>query len=153
MGYSKIEEIVLKIAQPILEKKGLELVDVEYKKEGSNWYLRVYVDKPGGVSLDDCQGASEEIGTAVDERDPIPGKYFFEVSSPGLERVLRHERDFERYKGTRVEVRLYKPAEGQKMFQGILEGLIGDRVVLTTDGRHLEFERSNVSLVKTLFEF
>lgn len=92
MSRLKIEKLVEEMLQPILEKLRFELVDIEYKKEGGNWYLRIYIDKPGGITIDDCQTVSEQIGDLLDKEDPIPHSYYLEVSSPGLDRVLKKNR-------------------------------------------------------------
>ena len=102
----KIADTVRAIAEPVIEKlnAGIELIEVEYVKEGADWYLRLYIDKEGGVTLDDCQLVSEALNDILDETDPVKGKYIFEVSSPGIDRPLKTDRDFERYRGTDVEV-------------------------------------------------
>lgn len=114
MTRKEIEEIVTEIANPVVNKHSFELVDVEFIKEGSSWYLRIYIDKPGGITIDDCQVVSEEISDILDKEDPIPHSYFLEVSSPGLDRPLKKESDFERFKGELVEVKVFKPIEGKK---------------------------------------
>jgi ribosome maturation factor RimP len=116
----RVTEIVEQLALPIAEASGVELVDVEYKKEGSHWYLRVYIDKPGGVDIDDCSRFSEALSERLDETDPIPGTYFLEVSSPGAERPLKKPADFERAVGRFVRVSLYEPVDGQKVHEGLL---------------------------------
>src|SRR5688572_25516812 len=98
MAKNRVERIAEKLAIPIIEKEEFELVDIEYKKEGANWYLRLYIDKPGGITLDDCQKISNQLGDRLDEEDPIKGNYFLQVSSPGLDRPLKKERDFVRCK-------------------------------------------------------
>lgn len=114
MAKNRVEKIAEELVMPIIEKEEFELVDVEYKKEGSNWYLRIYIDKPGGITLDDCQKVSEQLSDKLDEVDPIKENYFLEVSSPGLDRPLKKESDFERFKGEIVEVKLYEPLNGNK---------------------------------------
>ncbi|MDF2523912.1 MAG: hypothetical protein K0R31_1553, partial [Clostridiales bacterium] len=99
MAKRKIEETIAELALPIAEKNSFELVDVEFIKEGTNWYLRIYIDKPNGITLEDCQTVSEEISKKIDEIDPINQSYFLEVSSPGLDRPLKKEKDYEKYKG------------------------------------------------------
>ena len=154
MGNKKIEKMVEEMVIPILDQKDYELVDVEFKKEGSNWYLRVYIDKEGGISLNDCQEVSERLSSILDETDPIPYSYFLEVSSPGLDRPLKKERDFVKYRGSEVEVRLFAPLDDKKVFKGELVGLIDNKVVIKLkDGSQLDFERDKVSLVKLAFEF
>ena len=120
----KTEEILL----PILEKHGFELWDVEYVKEGSNWYLRAYIDKPGGIMVDDCEVVSRELSDILDEKDFIDEAYILEISSPGLGRPLKKERDFERSLGEEVEIRTYRAIDGQKEFLGILKSYDKDTV-------------------------
>jgi len=124
-------------------------VDVEYVKEGPNWYLRIYIDKPGGITIDDCKIVSEEVSDLLDKEDPIPQRYFLEVSSPGLERPLKKDSDFEKFKGELVEVRLFKAINGKKIYIGELIGLIDNKIVITLDsGETIEFEKEKVSLVR-----
>lgn len=117
----QVTETVEKIALPILEAEGLELVDIEYKKEGQNWFLRVFIDREeAAVDLDDCSRVSERLSEALDDADPIPGAYFLEVSSPGAERPLKKEADFHKAIGKNVYITTYEPIEGQKSFEGVL---------------------------------
>lgn len=120
MPKERVADIVERLAEPIVATAGVELVDVEYKKEGDNWYLRVFIDKSGGVDLDDCSRVSEALSDRLDEVDPIPTAYFLEVSSPGAERPLKKPRDFQRAIGSYVSVGLYEPMEGQKTLSGVL---------------------------------
>jgi len=138
---------------PIVEGLNYELVDVEFIKEGTNWYLRVYIDKPGGIGIDDCQAVSEKISEVLDEKDPIEQCYYLEVSSPGLERPLKTERDFIKYKGELVEVKLFKPIDGKKIFEGELIGLIEDKIVINQDGNNIDFEKEKVAIVKRAIKF
>lgn len=130
-----VEEKVEGILAEILQGKDIELVDVEYVKE-RDWYLRVYLDKSGGIEIDDCQRISQALETVLDERDFIGDPYILEVSSPGLDRVLKKPRDFIREKGKRVDVSLYAPIDGEKLFVATLDGLDGekDEVVFTDRG-------------------
>lgn len=149
-----IEDIVAELALPIVEKHSFELVDVEFVKEGASWYLRVYIDKPGGVTLDDCQAVSEELSDEMDRVDPIKQSYFLEVSSPGIERPLKNDRDFEKYKGSLVEVKVFQPIEGRKIFEGELVGLVDGRIVIRGDEEETrEFEKDKVALVKRVIKF
>lgn len=117
----KVTELVEEMVSPILSRLGLLLVEVEYKKEGANWMLRVFIDRPdGAVDLDDCAIVSENLSVALDERDPIPNAYFLEVSSAGAERPLKRPQDFERSIGKRVHVSLYEPIDGRKAIEGTL---------------------------------
>jgi len=153
MVKKKIEDIVAEIAEPIVERHSFELVDVEFIKEGTNWYLRIYIDKPGGITIDDCQIVSEEISDILDEKDPIEQSYFLEVSSPGLDRPLKKDSDFEKFKGELVEVKVYKPIDGRKIFEGELVGLIDGKIVIKIDDRNVEFERAQVALVRRVIKF
>jgi len=154
MAKKRIEEIVEELALPIVEKNSFELVDIEFVKEGQNWYLRVYIDKDGGINIDDCQIVSEELSDRLDEVDPIKQSYFLEVSSPGLDRPLKTERDFEKNKGQKVEIKLYKPIDGKKSFEGELIGLINNKIVIKQDDiETFEFDRDAVASVKKVIEF
>jgi len=149
----KLEPLVQELAQPILDELNYELVDIEYKKEGSHWYLRIYIDKPGGISIDDCQAVSERLSDILDERDPIPHSYFLEVSSPGLDRILKKDSDFEKYKGSRVDVSLFKPVNGKKKHTGELVGLQGDELVIKNKNGTIAFKRSDIGQVRLSVEF
>lgn len=154
MARKKIEDIVTELALPIAEKHSFELVDVEYLKEGAHWYLRVYIDKPGGITIDDCQMVSEELGKKLDKADPIQQSYYLEVSSPGLDRPLKKERDFERYKGEQVEVKLFQPVYKQKVFEGELLGLENNIIsIKLDDGSVMEFDRDKTATVKRVIKF
>ena len=135
----QIAEVVQQLARPIVEHEGLELVDVEYKKEGPNWFLRVFIDREdGGVDLDDCTRISEILGEALDKEDPIPGAYILEVSSPGAERPLAKEKDFLKAVGKNVYITTYEPIEGQKVFEGVLHQF--DGITLTVIEKKKSFE-------------
>lgn len=153
MAKKSITERVEEIAAPVVDTKGFELVDVEYIKEGPNWYLRIYIDKEGGITIDDCQLVSEELSELLDRYDFILGSYIFEVSSPGLERQLKKDKDFEKYKGRKIEVKLYKPMEKKTVYQGELAGLEGGSVVIKIDGQEFKFERQNISHIKLVYEW
>ena len=146
----KIADTVRSLAEPVIERlnAGIELLEAEYVKEGSDWYLRLYIDKQGGITLDDCQLVSEALNDLLDEADVIKGKYLFEVSSPGLDRPLKTDRDFERYQGEDVEVHLYAPADGGKIFTGKLKGRENGEIVILENGSELRSPVKDVSLVK-----
>ncbi|MDP4162095.1 MAG: ribosome maturation factor RimP [Bacillota bacterium] len=127
---SKVTEVVEEIVLPIVEQLGLELVDLEYVKEGKNWFLRVYIDKDSGVDIEDCGTVSEKLSEKLDEMDPIPHNYFLEVSSPGAERPLKKEKDFERSIGKKVHIKTYEPIDGEKSFEGTLTSFDGQTVKL-----------------------
>ncbi|MBX5437772.1 MAG: ribosome maturation factor RimP [Alicyclobacillaceae bacterium] len=127
----RVVDIVEQLALPIVAESGLELVDVEYKKEGTHWYLRVFIDRPeGGVDIDDCSRVSERLSERLDEVDPIPTSYFLEVSSPGAERPLKKPADFARSVGRRVHLSLYEPVSGQRQLEGVLLRFDGDTLEL-----------------------
>ncbi|MGC8229793.1 ribosome maturation factor RimP [Pseudobacillus badius] len=117
---SKVVETVEQLVKPITEELDLELVDIEYVKEGKNWFLRVYIDKEAGVDIEECGMVSERLSEKLDETDPIPYNYFLEVSSPGAERPLKKMKDYERAVGKRVHVKTYEPIDGEKTFEGTL---------------------------------
>ena len=131
---SKITDTVLALAQPVVEAEGCEIWDVEYVKEAGAWYLRVYIDKAGGVSIDDCEAVSRALDPVLDEADPIPTSYIFEVSSAGVERELKRPRDFEKFLGSQVEVRHYQPVEGAKAHTGTLRGYADGAVTIEING-------------------
>lgn len=146
-------QIVTEFTKPIAEELNYELVDVEFIKEAGNWFLRIYIDKDGGITTDDCEILSRRLSDILDEKDPIEQSYFLEVSSPGLDRPLKKESDFEKYKDNDVEVRLYKPIDNKKVFEGILVGLVNNKIIITTnDNQKLEFSKEDVSLVKLAFK-
>lgn len=154
MAKKTIEETVTELALPIVDKNSFELVDVEFVKEGANWYLRIYIDKPGGITIDDCQLVSEEISDKLDEADPIKQSYFLEVSSPGLDRPLKKDSDFEKFKGELVEIKVFKPVEGKKIFEGELLGIIDNKIAIKTSEKgNMEFDRDQVALVRRAIKF
>ncbi|BCV24969.1 MAG TPA: ribosome maturation factor RimP [Firmicutes bacterium] len=125
-----IVETVTALVEPLAAREGLEVVDVTFTHESGRWYLRVFIDKPGGVGVDDCERLSEVLSPALDEKDPIPRSYYLEVSSPGLDRPLKRERDFERFRGRRATVRTRTAVAGRRRFTGVLGGLSDGRVKL-----------------------
>lgn len=124
--------------EPAVALHGCELVAVEYLPQGSNQTLRVYIDKQDGITVDDCERVSHQISGVLDVEDPIAGHYLLEVSSPGLDRPLGGPRDFERFRGREIKLRLHAPLNGQRNFKGLLMGLRGEQVVLEVDGREIE---------------
>ena len=138
MSRRTIEATVAEWVEEIVAGSDLELVDVEYVKEHESWILRVFLDKPGGIDLDDCQSVSQILDQKLDEEDPIPGSYSLEVSSPGLERPLKKEADFQRFVGRSVEIRTYRGIHGRKRFTGMLEGLQDQNVLLKWEGETIE---------------
>lgn len=149
----KITEQVWQFAQPLVEANGCKLWDVEYVREGGEWFLRLYIDKDGGVDINDCEAVSRAVDPVLDEKDPIPESYRFEVCSAGLERVLKRPSDFAQFMGTPVLVRLYRPRDGRKEFAGTLSGYDDGRVTVTVNGTPIIFEKSEVALVRLRVEF
>jgi ribosome maturation factor RimP len=125
---SKVTEVVAELVSPIVTAAGLELVDVEYIKEGREWFLRVYIDKDGGVDIEECGLVSEKLSEKLDELDPIPHNYFLEVSSPGAERPLKKEKDFEKSIGKNILLKTYEAIDGEKSFEGTLLEFSNDMV-------------------------
>ncbi|MDU2065767.1 MAG: ribosome maturation factor RimP [Sporomusaceae bacterium] len=152
MANARVEALVESLVVEIIQGRDMEVVDVEYVKE-RDWFLRVYLDKPGGVELEDCQFVSEQLENKLDELDPIPESYYLEVSSPGLDRQLRKERDFVRHKGDKVTVHTFAPLDGQKSFDGILLGLEDGCILLDLDGERRSFPKDKVSQVRLYIEF
>lgn len=139
---------------PLMQENHFELVDVEYVKEAGNWYLRAYIDKEGGITVDDCESVSRTLSDWLDEEDFIEDSYTLEVSSPGLGRPLKKEKDLKRSLGEEVEVRLYKPRDGQKEYTGILKAYDKDTVTIETeDSREEVFTRSEIALIRLAFDF
>lgn len=146
---SKITDIVSEIALPVVEGLCCELWDVEYVSEAGQWYLRIYIDKPEGVSINDCEAVSRAMDPILDERDPIATSYIFEVSSAGLERTLKKPEHFERFIGEHVEVKLYKPQNGSKLFNGTLKRHDKGDVTIDIAGAEHCFTKDQVAVVRT----
>ena len=143
---SKVTERVLALAEPVAAGCGCEVWDVEYVREAGAWYLRLYIDKPGGVSIDDCEAVSRALDPILDEADPIPTSYIFEVSSAGAERVLKRPGDFERFFGEQVEVRHYQPVQGVKSHTGELVSRSEDgAVTIRVNGDEISFPSAQVA--------
>ena len=139
---------------PIVEAKGFELVDVEWVKEGANWYLRAYIDKENGITVDDCEEVSRALSDVLDEEDFISENYILEVSSPGLDRPLKKEKDFARSIGKDVEVKLFKAIKKEKEFVGILKAYDEDTVTLEMeDETEMQFKRSDIARIRLAFFF
>ena len=146
----KTEEILT----PIVDEYGFELVDVEYVKEGGTWYLRAYVDKPGGISINDCEAVSRRLSDVLDEKDFIDDSYIMEISSPGLGRPLKKEKDFKRSLGEEVEVRTYRMIDKKKEFTGILKDYDADTVTIQLEDETLKtFEKGDIALIRLAFDF
>ncbi|RSD27987.1 ribosome maturation factor RimP [Mesobacillus subterraneus] len=127
---SKVTEVVEELVTPILNENGLELVDIEYVKEGKNWFLRVYIDKDNGIDIEECGIVSERLSEKLDAIDPIPHNYFLEVSSPGAERPLKKEKDYQKAIGKNVFIKTYEPIDGEKAFEGLLADYNGESVTV-----------------------
>ena len=144
------EEILL----PIVEEHGFELIDVEYVKEGSTWYLRAYIDKPGGINIDDCETVSRRLSDILDEKDYIDEAYILEVSSPGLGRPLKKEKDYKRSLGEEVEIRTSRMIEKQKEFTGVLKDYDEKTVTIELEGGTARtFEKSDIARIRLAFDF
>ena len=149
----KVTEIVTAFAQPIVEEKGCSLWDVEYVREGSERFLRVYIDKKGGVSIDDCEAVARAIDPILDEKDPIAESYHFEVCSAGIERALKRPHDFEQFMGSPILIKLYRPHNGLKEIPGILRGYEEGRITVEAGKETVTFEKSQVALCRLRVEF
>ena len=149
----KITEQVAQFAQPIVEQFGCKLWDVEYVREGSERYLRLYIDKDGGVDIDDCEKVHRAVDPILDEKDPIAESYHFEVCSAGLERALKRPADFEQFMGSPVLIKLYRPRNGLKEIPAILRGYADGRITAEAGKETITFEKSEVALVRLRVEF
>lgn len=145
---AKVTDVVAQLATPVVEQAGCSLWDVEYVKEAGEWFLRVYIDKEGGVSIDDCETVSRPLSDLLDEADPIEGSYTFEVSSAGADRVLKKPEHFARFQGQEVEVKLYRPRDGRKDFVGVLRSWQDGDVTLDVGGEPAIFEKKEIALVR-----
>lgn len=146
----KTEELLL----PILKKRNFDLVDVEYVNEGNTWFLRAYIDKEGGITVNDCEDVAREMNPILDELDYIDGSYTFEVSSPGLGRPLKKEKDYIRNLGKDVEIRTYRPIQHEKEFRGTLQAYDDSTVTIVTDeNAELSFAKSDIALIRQALDF
>ena len=148
--YEKKAEALL---MPIIEKNKLELVDIEYVKEGSNWYLRAYIDKEGGVNVDDCEVVSRAFSDILDKEDPIEDAYILEVSSPGLGRPLKKDKDFKRNLGKMIEFKSFKAIEGKKEFVGTLEDFDAESFTINDEDDHKTYKRKDMALIREYVEW
>ena len=144
----KLVDTVRSLAEPVAAQCGCEVWDVEYVREAGAWYLRVYIDKPGGVGIDDCEAVSRALDPVLDEADPVPGSYVFEVSSAGAERELKRPGDFERFIGEQVEVKHYQPIDGAKSHVGLLRGYDNGNVTVEVNGAERVFKKAQVAQVR-----
>ena len=147
---AKTEELIL----PILSEFHYKLVDVEYVKEGGTYYLRAYIDKEGGITVNDCEDVSRKMNEILDREDYIDGSYIFEVSSPGLGRPLKKEKDYARSMGKRLEIRTYRAIDHEKEFYGILKAYDADSVTIVTDEeKEMTFTKAEIALIRLAFDF
>ena len=153
MGRSEsYEAITEQLIQPLIDANNFELVDVEFVKEGSDWYLRVYIDKDGGITVDDCELISRAFNEILDREDYISEQYIFEVSSPGLMRPLKKEKDYKRSVGKLIDIKLYKPVDKCKEFTGVLDSYDKDTVTIKMDDdTQKTFDRSNLAMIRLAF--
>lgn len=149
----KITERVQSLVQPIVEAQGCSLWDVEYVREGDQRFLRLYIDKDGGVDISDCEAISRAADPLLDEADPIPESYIFEVCSAGIERALKRASDFERFMGSAILVKLYRPRNGVKEIPGILRGYDDGVVTVEAGNETIVLQKSEVALVRLRVEF
>ncbi len=148
-----IEKTVENMLEPILEANRFELVDVEYLKEAGNWFLRIYIDKEGGITIDDCELVSRAIEVDLDRCDPIKEPYILEVSSPGLSRPLKKEKDFERSIGKVIEIKLYKAIDNEKEFIGELISYTNEEVVINQEKTQLTLKRKDIAMIRLAIIF
>ena len=145
---SKITEKVAALAEPVVREEGCSLWDVEYVREAGSWYLRLYIDKEGGVSIDDCERISRRMDPILDEADPIPDSYVFEVGSAGAERQLKRPGDFEQFMGSEVELKLYQPRDGKKLYVGSLAAYDNGDVSLRVGKEEMRLAKAQIAQVK-----
>ena len=141
---NKVTEYVM----PVIEENNFELVEVEFIKEGSNYYLRLYIDKEGGFSIQDCEKVSRYLETKLEEDDFIEKAYILEVSSPGIDRILKTDKEYVKYKGRLVDIKLFKPIEKTKEFQGELIGLIDNQIIIKENEKELKFDKKDVAVCR-----
>lgn len=156
---SSVIETVTGLVTPILEEKHFELVDIEFLKEGKSWFLRVFIDKEGGIDIEECAYVSERLSEELDacDPDPIPQAYFLEVSSPGAERPLKKESDYERAQGEYIHVSLYQPVDGEKQYEGFLESFTPEeltlKVKIKTRVKDVTIDRKNIAKARLAIQF
>lgn len=152
-------ETVTEVVLPILEEKQFELVEVEFVKEGKSWFLRIFIDKEGGIDIEECAYVSEQVSEKLDamDPDPIPQAYFLEISSPGAERPLKKEKDFEKAVGSFIHISLYQAIDGQKQYEGILNEVTEEHLTLTyrvkTREKTVVFDRKNIAKARLAIQF
>ena len=151
---SKVEEKVENLIKKKIEDLGYRLYDVEYSKEGKDYYLNIYIDKENGIDLNDCEKVNNEINPILDKEDIVKEKYFLVVSSPGIERILRKDRHLEENIGEEVNIKLFKKDEqGKKEYRGTLKNFDKEKIILEVEGKEIEIERKNISQIKTVYNW
>jgi ribosome maturation factor RimP len=153
LKFEPVIQEVYKTIEPILQSQGLELIDVEYKREAQGWVLRIYLDREGGITVEDCAEASRELGAILEVRDLIPNRYVLEVSSPGLTRSLKKPEDFNKYQNRSVKIKLFMPLEGRRNFKGKLLGLKEDKVCVESERRIYEIPMQNIAKANLELDF
>ena len=149
----RIEEKVTKLVEPIIENLGYELYDVEYAKEGKNYFLRIFIDNEKGIDLNDCEKVNDAVNDILDKENYIKEQYFLEVSSPGIERILRKDKHLDENIGNNIELKLFKPINKQKSVIGLLKKYNKDFITIEVDDEELYIDRKNISVVKTVYEW
>lgn len=149
----KTAELVESLVKDTVEQLGFELCDVEFAKEYGNWVLTLFIDKEGGVSIDDCEAVSKAVDPVLDQADPIEQAYYLSVSSLGLDRPIKKDRDFARSIGKEVSVKLYAPRQGKKELTGVLTGYDGESIALSADGEEISIARKDAALIKPVIRF
>lgn len=150
---ASIEEKVENLVANTIQELGYELYDVHYIKEGKDYFLRIFIDKPEGINLEDCEKVSDSVNSLLDEADYIKEQYFLEVSSPGIERILRKKKHLQDNIGNNVEVRMFKPINRKKILQGILKQFSQNSITINHEGEDIIIERKNISVIKTIFDW
>ena len=151
---ARIEEKVENLVKPIIENIGYELYDIEYAKEGKDYYLRIFIDKPEGITIDDCEKVNDAIKDKLDEEDYIKQQYFLEVSSPGIERILRKDKHLSQNIGKEISINLFKKdSEGNKRYKGTLKSSSSEEIVIEQENKEFKIERKNISQIKTMYNW
>lgn len=153
MAGENIESKVQNLLEPIIQNLGYELYDVLYIKEGKDYYLRIVIDKESGIDINDCEKVNDAINDILDEADYIKDQYFLEVSSPGVERLLRKEKHFEKQIGNKISVKLFKAIENQKEIVGILKSYNQDELIIEQENKEMRIEVKNIAIAKTVFDW
>ena len=151
---ASIEEKVENLVKPIIENIGYEVYDIEYAKEGKDYFLRIFIDNPKGITIEDCEKVNDAIKDKLDEEDYIKQQYFLEVSSPGIERILRKDKHLEQNIGKEININLFKKDnEGNKNYKGILKSYSSEEIVIKQESQEIKIERKNISQIKTIYNW